>query len=135
LTSLSRSASILIRGLGARIYGISRHASVASKLIQVQPSQHQRFPLERVLFPLCSRGHPETDTAWQLADIISSRLPFSILLAMSATFTTTAPAGTKRRVNEQAESMETELKDVGNRQDMADVTLVPRDVTQAQSKL
>ena len=33
-------------------------------------------------------------------------------LAMSATFTTAAPAGTKRRVNEQAESMETELKDV-----------------------
>jgi hypothetical protein len=48
-------------------------------------------------------------------------------LAMSATFTPTAPAATKRRVNEQAESIETELKDAGNGQDMADVTLVPRD--------
>ena len=50
-------------------------------------------------------------------------------LAMSATFTATAPAGTKRKINGQAESIETELKHIGNRQDMADVTLVPRDVT------
>jgi hypothetical protein len=50
-------------------------------------------------------------------------------LAMSATFAATAPAGTKREVNEQAESAETELKNVGNGHDMADVTLVPRDVT------
>ena len=46
-------------------------------------------------------------------------------LAMSATFTATAPAGTKRKINGQAESIETELKHVGNRQDMADVKLVP----------
>ena len=56
-------------------------------------------------------------------------------LPVSATFMATAPTRTKRKVNGQAESMEselkieTELKDVGNRQDMADVTLVPRDVT------
>ena len=50
-------------------------------------------------------------------------------LPMSATFMATAPAGTKRKVNGQAESIETELKDVGNRQDMAEVTLVPRDGT------
>jgi hypothetical protein len=48
-------------------------------------------------------------------------------LAMSATFTATAPAGTKR--NGQAGSIETGLEDVGKRQDMADATLVPRDVT------
>jgi hypothetical protein len=41
-------------------------------------------------------------------------------LAMSATFTGSALAGT--------ESIETELKDAGNGQDMADVTLVPRDI-------
>jgi hypothetical protein len=50
-------------------------------------------------------------------------------LAMSATITAIAPAGTKRKVNGEAESIETQLKDVGNRQDMAEVTLVPRDVT------
>ena len=50
-------------------------------------------------------------------------------LAMSATFTATAPAGTKPEVNEQAESVEAELKNVGDGHDMADVTLVPRDVT------
>ena len=48
--------------------------------------------------------------------------------ATSGTFTATVPAGTKR-VNEQAESIETELKDAGNEQDMADVTLVPENVT------
>ena len=47
-------------------------------------------------------------------------------LAMSATFTATAIAGTKRKVNGQADSVETELKDVANGQD---VTLVPQDVT------
>jgi hypothetical protein len=50
-------------------------------------------------------------------------------LAMSATFTAPAPAGTKPKVDGQPDSVETELKDVGNRQDMADVTLVPQDVT------
>src|SRR5262249_40471029 len=50
-------------------------------------------------------------------------------LAMSATFTATAPAGAKRELNEQAESIDFELKNVGNGHDMADVTLVPRDVT------
>src|SRR5262249_54032300 len=50
-------------------------------------------------------------------------------LAMSATFTCDASAGTKRKVSGQAESIETELRDAGNGQDMADVTLVPRDVT------
>jgi hypothetical protein len=39
----------------------------------------------------------------------------------------TAPAGSKR--NGQARSIETGLEDVGKRQDMADATLVPRDVT------
>ena len=50
-------------------------------------------------------------------------------LAMSGTFIT-APSGTKRKVNEQAESVETHSKIVGDGRDMADVTLVSRDVTQ-----
>jgi len=50
-------------------------------------------------------------------------------LAMSSTFTATAPARTQRKGDGQAESIETELKDVGSQQDMADVTLVPRGVT------
>ena len=50
-------------------------------------------------------------------------------VAMSATFTGNASAGTKRKVSRQGESVESELKDAGNGQDMADVTLVPRDVT------
>ena len=47
-------------------------------------------------------------------------------LAAAATFTAIAPAGTKRKANGQAERIETEL---GNRQAMAEVTLVPRDGT------
>jgi hypothetical protein len=49
-------------------------------------------------------------------------------LPMSATFMATAPDGTRRKVNGQADSIQTELKDLGNRRDMAEVTLVPRDV-------
>ena len=45
-------------------------------------------------------------------------------LPMSASFMATALGGTKRKANGQTESMETELR---NRQDMAEVTLVPRD--------
>ncbi len=55
-------------------------------------------------------------------------------LATSATFTATASAGTQRKVNGQAESIETELKDAANGQDMADVTLVPSHITHAESK-
>jgi hypothetical protein len=55
-------------------------------------------------------------------------------LATSATFTATAPAWTQRKLNGQAESIETELKDAGNGQDLADVTLVPSDIIHAQSK-
>ena len=47
-------------------------------------------------------------------------------LPMSAAFMATAPAATKRKANGQVERIETEL---GNRQDMAEVTLVPRDGT------
>ena len=50
-------------------------------------------------------------------------------LAMTATLTASAPSGTKRKVNEQAESVETDSKVVGDGRDMADVTLVPQDVT------
>jgi hypothetical protein len=50
-------------------------------------------------------------------------------LPMSVTLAATASAGTQRKINGQAESLETELKDVGNGLDMADVTLVPRDGT------
>ena len=47
-------------------------------------------------------------------------------LAMSASFTATGTAGTKLKVNGQADGVETELKDIANGQD---VTLVPQDVT------
>ena len=47
-------------------------------------------------------------------------------LAMSGT-TAIVPTGTQQKVNAQADSVETELKELGHRQDMADVTLVPQD--------
>jgi hypothetical protein len=53
-------------------------------------------------------------------------------LPMSGTFTATTSAGTKRKVSGQAESVEAEFTDVGNGQDLSDVTLVPRDVTHAR---
>ena len=50
-------------------------------------------------------------------------------LAMTATFTASVPSGTERKAHEQAESVEADSKVVGDGRDMADVTLVPRDVT------
>jgi hypothetical protein len=50
-------------------------------------------------------------------------------LSMSATFPATAPAGMTRNENGQAESLEPELKEMGNGQEMTDVTLVPREVS------
>jgi hypothetical protein len=50
-------------------------------------------------------------------------------LTMSATFTATGSAETQQKVNEQAKSVEADSTVVGNGRDMADVTLVPRDVT------
>src|SRR5580704_18761179 len=46
-------------------------------------------------------------------------------LSMSATFPATAPAGMTRNQSGQAESLEPELKEMGNGQEMTDVTLVP----------
>ena len=56
-------------------------------------------------------------------------------LPMSGIFTATTSVGTKRKVRGQAGSVEAELRDVRNGQDLSDVTLVPRDVTHAQSEL
>jgi hypothetical protein len=50
-------------------------------------------------------------------------------LAMSPTFTVSATSGTKQIGSGQGQSLHAELKDVANGQDMADVTLVPKDVT------
>jgi hypothetical protein len=50
-------------------------------------------------------------------------------LSMSATFPATAPAGTTRNENGQTESLEPELKEMGNGQEMTDVTLVPSEVS------
>jgi hypothetical protein len=81
-----------------------------------------------------STGVEHREIRWRSATIDEAKMVLESYnaqqnLAMSATFTATASAGTKQKINGQAESIETELKDVGNRQDMADVTLVPRDVT------
>jgi hypothetical protein len=48
-------------------------------------------------------------------------------LAMTATFTVSAP--TKTKPSGQDERMDAELKDAANGQDMTEVTLVPQDVT------
>jgi hypothetical protein len=50
-------------------------------------------------------------------------------LGVSETFRAAAPAEINPKVDRHAESFETESKAVGDGRDMADVTLVPRDVT------
>jgi hypothetical protein len=78
-----------------------------------------------------SLGVEHREIRWRSATVDEAKMvleSYNALrnLAMTATFTVSAPAGTKRKVNGQADSVETELKDVANGQD---VTLVPQDVT------
>jgi hypothetical protein len=84
-------------------------------------------------------GVEHRDIRWRRATLPEAKMVLESYhaqqnLAMSATFTATALAETQRKANGQAESIETELKEAGDGKDMADVTLVPRDVTHAQSK-
>ena len=78
-----------------------------------------------------SLGVEHREIRWRSATVDEAKMvleSYNALrnLAMTATFTVSAPAGTKRKLNGQADSVETELKDVANGQD---VTLVPQDVT------
>jgi hypothetical protein len=78
-----------------------------------------------------SLGVEHREIRWRSATVDEAKMvleSYNALrnLAMTATFTVSAPAGTKRKVNGQADSVETELKDVAYGQD---VTLVPQDVT------
>jgi hypothetical protein len=77
-----------------------------------------------------SLGVEHREIRWRSATVDEAKMVLesynALRNAMTATFTVSAPAGTKRKVNGQADSVETELKDVANGQD---VTLVPQDVT------
>jgi hypothetical protein len=86
--------------------------------------------VEETRISMSPTGVEHREIRWRRATLPEAKMVLEAYhgqqnLAMSATFTATAPAGTKRKINGQAESIETELKHVGNRQDMADVTLVP----------
>ena len=90
--------------------------------------------VEETRISVSPSGVEHREIRWRRATLSEAKLVLESYhaqqnLPMSATFMATAPAGMKRKVNGQAESIETELKDVGNRQDMAEVTLVPRDGT------
>jgi hypothetical protein len=89
--------------------------------------------VEEIWTSLSPSGVEHREIRWRRATLPEAKMVLESYhahqnLSMSATFTATATAGTKRKINGQADSVETELKDVGNTQDMADVTLVPRDV-------
>jgi hypothetical protein len=73
--------------------------------------------MEETRISMSPSGVEHREIRWRRATLPEAKMVLESYhaqqnLAMSATFTATAPAGTKRRVNEQAESMETELKDV-----------------------
>ena len=89
--------------------------------------------LEEIRIFMRPSGVEHREIRWRRATIPEAKMVLDSYhtqqnLAMSGTFIT-APSGTKRKVNEQAESVETDSKIVGDGRDMADVTLVPRDVT------
>ena len=89
--------------------------------------------VEETRISISPSGVEHREIRWRRATLPEAKMVLETYhaqqnFATSGTFTATVPAGTKR-VNEQAESTETELKDAGNGQDMADVTLVPKNVT------
>jgi hypothetical protein len=89
--------------------------------------------VEEIRIPISPSGVEHREIRWRRATLPEAKMVLESYhaqqnLAMSGTLTTTV-AGTKQKVNGQPEGAETELNDVGNGHDMADVTLVPRDVT------
>ena len=89
--------------------------------------------VEEIRISMSPSGVEHREIRWRRATLPEAKMILKSYhaqqnLAMSATFTATAAAGTKRKVNGQVGSIETGLEDVGKRQDMADATLVPRDV-------
>ena len=86
--------------------------------------------VEETRISMSPSGVEHREISWRRATLPEAKMVLESYhaqqnLAMSATFTATAIAGTKRKVNGQADSVETELKDVANGQD---VTLVPQNV-------
>jgi hypothetical protein len=88
--------------------------SVGAFVLEVEESRISMSPT----------GVEPREIRWRRATLFEAKMVLESYhtqqsLAMSAIFIGSASAGTKRKVNGQAESIETELKDVGNRQDMA----------------
>jgi hypothetical protein len=93
--------------------------SVGAFVLQVEESR----------ISMSTTGVEHREIRWRRATLLEAKMVLESYhaqqnLAMSGTFTATAPTGTQQKVNGHVEA---ELKDVGNRRDMADVTLVPQD--------
>jgi hypothetical protein len=79
-----------------------------------------------------STGVEHREIRWRSATVNEAKMvleSYNALrnLALTATFTVSTPTRTK--ISRQGGTIETELKDAGKDQEMADVTLVPKDVT------
>jgi hypothetical protein len=86
--------------------------------------------VEETRISMSSSGVEHREIRWRRATLPEAKMVLESChtqenLAMSAAFTATAIAGTKRKVNGHADSGGIELKDVANGQD---VMLVPQDV-------
>jgi hypothetical protein len=89
--------------------------SVGALVLEVEETQISVSP----------SGVEHREIRWRRATLLEAKMVLESYhaqqnLPMSATFMATAPAGTKRKVNGQAERIETELTDVGSRQGMAE---------------
>jgi hypothetical protein len=87
--------------------------------------------VEETRISVSPSGVEHREIRWRRATLPEAKIVLESYHAqhnLSATFMATAPDVTQRKVNGQADSIQTELKDLGNRRDMAEVTLVPRDV-------
>ena len=90
--------------------------------------------VEEIRISTSPTGVEHREVRWRKATLPEAKMVLESYhaqqnLSMSATFPATAPAGTTRNENGQAESLEPELKEMGNGQEMTDVTLVPSEVS------
>jgi hypothetical protein len=88
--------------------------------------------VEETRSTVASTGLEHREIRWRSATVSDPRMVLEYYhaernLATSPTFTVSS--GTKQIGNGQGESLHAELKDIAKAQDMADVTLLPKDVT------
>ena len=90
--------------------------------------------VEEIRISMSPSGVEHREIRWRSATLPEAKMVLESYhaqrnLAMSPSFTVNAPAGTTQIRNGQGDRIDAESEDVADGHDMADVTLIPQDVT------